>query len=100
MGSYGSDKPLAYQGLRPRILDYLLIAHQVACSWPTASAKDRLKLGYLADNATKEFVSTAQKEVGRDRTAFSGAAKEGTSIELSDLLPGVNDEMLRKGEWI
>jgi hypothetical protein len=98
-GDFGLDKPAAYRGLRPRMLDYLVVAHQVACHWPNAGDAERLKMGFLVEDATRHFVSTVQKEVGRDRTAFSGASEHGYGVYLPHLLSQVDETKLTNRGW-
>jgi hypothetical protein len=62
---WGVEKPSAYQGYRPVILDQLVIAHQVACAWVEANEEKREHLRVISLGALKQFVSLAQKEVGR-----------------------------------
>lgn len=85
-GSLVKGKPPAYQGLRPRLLDYLLVAHKVACAWPTANAAARSKLARLAKDSCRQFVSLLQHEVGRDRTATSGTSEGGHHVDLPHLM--------------
>jgi hypothetical protein len=99
-GHYGSEKPHAYQGLRPKILDYLVVGHATACSWATATPLDRRKMGYVAEEAARQFVSTVQKEVGRDCTAFDGAAERGLGVHLPSLIRRVDESMLQEKGWL
>src|ERR1043166_2920823 len=39
---HGQEKEPAYRGYRPRILDPIVVAHQIACGWGRASEDTRL----------------------------------------------------------
>ncbi len=80
---YGQDKPKAYRGIRPEILDQLVLAHQIAGVWNEANADGRQRLSVLAEQCVKNFVSLAQDEVGRQAVASKYVNKEGKSVSLS-----------------
>jgi hypothetical protein len=82
--SHGSKKLPAYQGYRPEILDQIVIAHQISCEWTNASADDRLRMRSIAETCLKKFVSLAQKEVGRGRTASADTSK-GEMVSTSSI---------------
>ncbi|MFZ3005154.1 MAG: hypothetical protein WA047_03185 [Phenylobacterium sp.] len=84
-GRFGQEKPRAYRGRRPQILDKLIAAHHVALRLPKASAAEQAELALVAEDALKEFVSLIQQEVGRHRSAHPGPGRPGDGTEV-DLL--------------
>jgi hypothetical protein len=82
-GDYGAIKEPAYRGLRPLILDHLVLAHQIACALPTSTPALRQELEQLALRTLKRFVSMAQREVGRARARSVSNAAPGTNIDLA-----------------
>jgi hypothetical protein len=94
MGSYGKDKPEAYRGKRPEILDQILVAHAIAGAFAGADEASRLRMCCVAEDATRRFVSLAQKEVGRGRTASAETRKGGTGTDLGTLMQRVTPERL------
>lgn len=82
---WGLEKPSAYQGFRPKILDYLVIAHQVARAWPDENNEQRMRRSMILDDCAKNFLSLAQQEVGRSRAASVDAKKGGDGIHLQDI---------------
>lgn len=84
--NFGSEKRSAYRGYRPRILDFLVVAHKVARFWPNGNKDEVEKRTALAEDCLKQFVSLAQKEVGRDRAASAEALKGGNGSDLRTLL--------------
>lgn len=86
---YGSEKLSAYRGYRPRILDHLVIAHQIARCWPDSSEDEIKRRSTVAESCLKNFVSLAQKEVGRERAASVEAMKGGDGVHLSTLMASV-----------
>jgi len=95
--SYGAEKLPAYQGIRPLILDKLVIACGTAWAWPTASVEERRRLAYVLAQAEKWFVSLAQMEVGRSRSASVDASQAGNGVRIQRLLAEVDEEALM--EW-
>lgn len=91
---FGAEKPRAYQGLRPVILDQLVIAHQIACNLENADDDRRLRMRGAAENAVRAFVSFAQAEVGRNRPASEYANMAGQGISLDRILSDIDDEQL------
>ncbi|AWZ02493.1 hypothetical protein RHODOSMS8_02981 [Rhodobiaceae bacterium] len=91
---FGSDKLSAYRGYRPRILDHLVVGHQIARFWPDSSDDDKRRRTVVARNSLKGFVSLAQKEVGRDRAASAEALRGGDGVKLSALMAAVKPEEL------
>jgi hypothetical protein len=97
--TYGKEKPEAYRGLRPRILDQLVIANQVVCAWQAASADERRKLALVAYDAAREFVSLIRQEVGRDAAVASGASQGGTGVWLPQLLNTKSSKSVSDHQW-
>lgn len=95
-GSYGSDKPEAYRGKRPEILDQVLVAHAIARTFAGTDEAGRKRMGCVAEDAARRFVSLAQKEVGRGRTASAETRRGGTGTSLENLLQGVTAERLAR----
>lgn len=94
-GDHGIDKPEAFQGLRPDILDQVILAHQIAGAFGGADEEARRRMGCVAEDAARRFVTLAQKEVGRSRTASAATSKGGTGPTLQSLMRGVAPERLR-----
>jgi hypothetical protein len=99
--AYGTSKYSAYRGFRPLILDQLIIAYKVARSWQIATEEEKYKLCLVAEDCVKQFVSLAQREVGRVETVDKYSSSAGNSIDLTNLLNNVADvqtgfEKLRK----
>jgi len=94
IGTYGKDKPEAYRGKRPEILDQVLVAHAIAGAFAGADDAGRLRMGCVAVDAARRFVSLAQKEVGRSRTASAETRKGGTGTSLEMLMQSVALERL------
>ncbi|TXC68946.1 hypothetical protein FSZ31_08295 [Sphingorhabdus soli] len=80
---FGSDKPPAYRGLRPRILDSL-VANCQMCQLAAAADTDLKKLSWISCDHTRMFVSFVQEEVGRNKISKSGAASAGTGIDVEE----------------
>ncbi len=79
---HGQDKPHAYRGKRPEILDQLVLAHQIACAWPSAEATERQRMGVVAEDVLRRFVSLVQMEVGRVRTVSADTRRRGDGADL------------------
>ena len=94
-GSYGSDKPEAYRGKRPEILDQVLVAHAIARTFASADEASRARMCCVAEDAARRFVSLAQKEVGRGRTASAETRKGGTGTSLDTLMQAVPPDRLQ-----
>ena len=94
VGTYGSEKQEAFRGRRPEILDQVLIGHQIARALASADADGRLRMCCVAEDAARRFVTLAQKEVGRSRTASAATRKGGTGPTLESLMGGVAPERL------
>jgi hypothetical protein len=95
VGKYGHEKPPAYRGYRPEILDQVLMAHAIARRFASADEASRARMCCVAEDAVRRFVSLAQKEVGRSRTASPEAGKGGVGTSLETLMQGVALERLR-----
>lgn len=93
-GDYGKEKPEAYRGRRPEILDQVIVAHQIAGAFAGADAPSRARMCCVADDVARRFVSLAQKEVGRSRTASAETRKGGTGVGLPALMQAVPAERL------
>jgi hypothetical protein len=94
---HGQEKESAYQGYRPKILDQLVVAHQIARHWPQASPDDRKIMLILAEDAARTFVSLAQREVGRSKTASAATKRAGDGRDLDDLVKAFNRARLEQG---
>lgn len=94
IGDYGRERPAAYQGYRPDILDQVIVAHQVAGAFAAADAESQHRMRCVAEDASRRFVSLAQKEVGRSRTASVETRKGGTGPSLETLMRDVAQERL------
>lgn len=91
---YGAHKPEAYRGYRPRILDYLVAAHQISCEWHRSDSKQKQQMRVVSEDCLKHFVSLMQKEVGRSRTASTDTSKRGSGVHLGSLLRSVSQDRL------
>lgn len=80
--SDGRGRQRAYRGKRPEILDQLVVGHQIACSWPEADADKRVRMGLVAEDVLRRFVTLMQAEVGRSRTASAGTRRRGDGADL------------------
>jgi hypothetical protein len=94
---HGQDKEPAYQGYRPKILDQLVVAHQIARHWPQANADARKIMLILAQDAARTFVSLAQQEVGRSKTASAVTKRAGDGRDLDELVKEFNRARLEQG---
>ncbi|HLH11431.1 MAG TPA: hypothetical protein VKV77_06065 [Methylovirgula sp.] len=93
---HGQTKELAYRGYRPAILDQIVVAHQIARQWERASETERASMILLAEDCAKKFVSLAQQEVGRSKTASAVTKKGGDGRQLEDLLKDFNSARLEE----
>jgi len=93
-GAHGAEKQEAYRGKRPEILDQVLVGHEIAGAFAGADAESRLRMRCVAEDACRRFVTLAQKEVGRSRTASAATRKGGTGPSLQNLMQGVQAERL------
>lgn len=92
--TYGADRHPAYRGYRPMILDPIVVAHQIACQWDGAAEEERERMLLVAEDGVRSFVSMAQREVGRGRTAHMASAIRGEGEKLETLLAKVKPERL------
>lgn len=83
---HGKDRPPAYRGYRPELLDPIVVAHQIACQWDTADIPTRRRMTLVAEDCVRRFVSMAQMEVGRSRTAHRDTARGGRGHSLVQLM--------------
>ncbi len=80
---FGAEKASAYRGYRPKLLDELVVAHQIAVQWPEIADTEQVRdVGEIASAAKREFVSLLQKEVGRQRTVSAETGKGGSGADL------------------
>lgn len=96
--SHGQEKDAAYRGLRPEILDQLVVAFSVARSWGGATGDDQHKMRYLAVLCQKRFTSLAQLEVGRSRVASADASKAGRGRQLAVRLSEIDEKAMHQWE--
>jgi len=92
--AYGATKEEAYRGRRPEVLDEVLVAHQIAGAYGTADHESRVRMRCVIEDAVRRFVTLAQKEVGRSRTASTATSKGGTGSSLAALMQAVPPERL------
>lgn len=92
--THNADRAPAYRGYRPMLLDPIVVAHQIACQWDGASEDERERMLLVAEDCVREFVSMAQREVGRSRTAHEDSALKGEGEKLEALLTKVKPERL------
>lgn len=94
---HGSWKQPAYRGFRPDILDQIVVAHQIACAWTGVDdGETRLRMRCVAEDCLKKFVSLAQKEVGRSRTASVDTSRGGDGAHLRHLMQNVDADRLSR----
>lgn len=91
-GNFGAHKRPAYRGLRPRILDPLIAANQIAVAFPDAAGPDMWRMKRLAEDYLRDFVSLIQVEIGRQRTASLVTQEGGSGFNLRDALDSVPSE--------
>jgi hypothetical protein len=70
------------------------VAHQIACQWEGAAEDERERMVLVAEDCVRSFVSMAQLEVGRSRTAHEDTARRGEGEKLETLLGKVKPERL------
>jgi hypothetical protein len=94
-GNHGQSKWSAYRGNRPKILDPIVTAHQIAFCMRSGVDNDRRRrMWSVAEDCRKEFVSLAQKEVGRARTVSVDTSRPGNAIRIQELLDAVTPAQL------
>lgn len=94
--NHGSHRPPAYRGYRPAILDPIVVAHQIACALPSANKEEKARMCVLAEDRLKTFVSLAEKEVGRQKSAAADARKKGDGLHLRHLMETVDESRLAR----
>ena len=92
--THGAERHLAYRGYRPMLLDPIVVSHQIACQWEGASDEEKERMLLVAEDCVRSFVSMAQREVGRSRTAHEDSALKGEGEKLESLLAKVKPERL------
>ena len=92
--THGANRHPAYRGYRPMLLDPIVVAHQIACQWEGAADEEKERMIIVAEDCVRNFVSMAQREVGRDRTAHAASRIKGEGQALEALLAKVSDERL------
>jgi hypothetical protein len=92
--THNADRHPAYRGHRPMLLDPIVVAHQIACQWEGAAEDERERMVLVAEDCVRSFVSMAQLEVGRSRTAHEDTARRGEGEKLETLLGKVKPERL------
>ena len=92
--SHGQHRPPAYRGYRPMLLDPIVVSHQIACQWEGAAEEERERMILVAQDCVRGFVSMAQREVGRGRTAHAASSIRGEGENLEALLAKVAPERL------
>lgn len=97
---FGKEKYPPYRGYRPKILDPIVVAHQIACQWSTSDEPTRRKMTIVAEDCLKKFVALAQMEVGRSRTASADTGKGGDGYHLKYLLTRVSEGKLNTPKTI
>jgi len=95
-GNFGIEKEPAYRGLRPRILDSLVLANKISNHFLTADRESRARMRLLAEDCLKRFVSMAQKEVGRNRVRSADASHGGDGSDLWQWLKAIDTKRLNK----
>ena len=88
----------AYHGKRPEVLDQLVVAHQIACTWPGAPPEERRKIGMVAEDVLRRFVSLVQTEVGRVRTASADTRRKGDGADLGWRVRDLDPERVAAAE--
>jgi hypothetical protein len=92
--THGADRHPAYRGHRPMLLDPIVVAHQIACQWEGAADEEKERMILVAEDCVRRFVSMAQREVGRSRTAHAESMIKGEGENLELLLGKVKPERL------
>ena len=88
-GDFGADKKPAYRGLRPKVLDSLIAAHQISVRVPDSQGEALVRLQCLAEDHLKNFVSLMQSEIGRQRTAAAVTAEGGSHFNLDSAITSI-----------
>jgi hypothetical protein len=89
-----ADPARGTQRLRPKILDWIVLAHKLALRIAANSSgfdkDERARMFQLADRCVKEFVHYAQEEVGRQRVVSETAAGAGLQMDVDTWLTNVD----------
>lgn len=93
---FGRDKEPAYRGYRPRILDPLVVGHQVACRLLTKDEDAQGRLLAVAEDMTRAFVSLIQPEIARSRTASADTGREGNGADLDYLIGKLGEHRVER----
>jgi hypothetical protein len=94
-GNHGPRKWAAYRGNRPKILDPIVTAHQIAfCLRDEINEDARRRIWAVAEDCREEFVTLAQKEVGWAKTVSVDTGQAGESIRIRELLDAVTPQQL------
>lgn len=93
---HGAEKQPANRGSRPEILDQIVVAYQIACAWGAADPEARARMHLIAEDVLKRFVSLAQMEVGRSRTASVDTSKGGKGAHLKHLMQNIDEDRLSR----
>lgn len=93
-GRFGREKPRAYRGRRPQILDKLIAAHNVALRLAKAGPEDQAALALVAEDALKDFVTLIQYEVGRSRSGHPSPGQRGDGTDLDLLISRLDPSRL------
>jgi hypothetical protein len=83
VSDWGKEKPAAYRGLRPKVLD-CLVANCRICDY--ALNCESIDYQYLPDLTSKHsraFVSLVQAEIGRTHQPKSGAELAGHHVDIA-----------------
>ena len=76
-GREAGNKPTAYLGFRPIVLDHLLEAHTIAIHWEGEDERGQQLLSEEARELARAYVSQMQMEVGRARQFARRAGNAG-----------------------
>jgi len=85
-GAHGQPKRPAYRGLRPIILDRLVVNSQLLDRIAKGERANMDSIARVAEDNLKHFVSLIQDEVGRGRTASPDTNLGGQSINVERLI--------------
>jgi hypothetical protein len=91
-GSLGAEKSPAYRGLRPKILDPLVAAHQIAVCFFDSDDETQIRLRLLTEDYLRAFVSLVQREIGRERTAAAETKQAGEGFDLQTAIESIAAE--------
>lgn len=75
-----------YAGLRPKVLDPLVVAHKIAARLLSEPDTDQMALHAVAQKQRRQFVELVQHEIGRRQSASWRPSEKGESPNLDDLL--------------